>query len=90
MKHLIFKANGDQEYFSKQKFIDSIVQSCLAVGTSQAEAETFAQEVYKVIIKWLSNKPEITSSDLRLQTYQTLAIFNPEAAFFYRTFKQII
>ncbi len=40
--------------------------------------------------KWLHNKSEITSSDLRLQAYQTLSAFNPEAAFFYRTYKQII
>lgn len=90
MKHLIFKADGRTEPFSKRKFISSIVTSCLAVGSSTGEAELFANQVYQQISKWISNKPEFTSSDLRLQTCQILTIYNPEAAFFYRTYKQII
>lgn len=90
MKHLILKADGQTETFSKQKFINSVQTSCAAVGCTTGEADLFAEQVYKQIIKWIANKPEFTSSDLRLQTYQILTIYNPEAAFFYRTYKQII
>lgn len=88
--HLIFKANGQTEKFLRSKFIESVRISCLAVGATDAEAELYAKEVYKHIAKWIANKPEFTSSDLRLQTYQILSAFNPEAAFFYRTYKEII
>lgn len=90
MSHIIFKASGQSEKFSEQKFRESIKTSCLAVGTPEAEAELCAQQVFKQIAKWIANKPEFTSSDLRLHTYQILTVFNPEAAFFYRTYKQII
>lgn len=90
MNHIIFKASGQSEKFSKQKFLESVKTSCVAVGASESEADLCAQEVLKQIIKWIANKPEFTSSDLRLQTYQVLTVFNPEAAFFYRTYKQII
>ena len=90
MSHTIFKASGQSEKFSEQKFRESIKTSCLAVGTPEAEAELCAQQVFKQIAKWIANKPEFTSSDLRLHTYQILTVFNPEAAFFYRTCKQII
>lgn len=90
MKHVIFKASGNSENFSKQKFLSSIKTSCLAVGAPEAEAEECAKQVLSQINKWIADKPEFTSSDLRLQTYQVLTVFNPEAAFFYRTYKQII
>ncbi len=90
MSHTIFKASGQSEKFSEQKFRESIKTSCLAVGTPEAEAELCAQQVFKQIAKWIANKPEFTSSDLRLHTYQILTVFNPEAAFFYRTYKQMI
>ncbi|MDO4870493.1 MAG: hypothetical protein Q3996_00110 [Candidatus Saccharibacteria bacterium] len=90
MTHSILKANGQTETFSKQKFINSIQTSCIAVGCGTGEAELFAEQVYRQIAKWIENKPEFTSSDLRLQTYQILTVYNPEAAFFYRTYKQII
>lgn len=90
MSHTIFKASGQSEKFSPQKFRASVKTSCLAVGAPEAEAEMCAEQVFKQIHKWIANKPEFTSSDLRLQTYQILTVFNPEAAFFYRTYKQII
>lgn len=90
MTHTIFKANGQSEKFSQVKFRNSIKTSCLAVGTSEQEADLYAQEVYKQIAKWIKNKPELTSSDLRLQTWQVLTVFNPEAAYFYRSYKQLI
>lgn len=90
MHHTIFKASGRSEQFSERKFRESIKTSCLAVGAPEAEADLCATEVFKQITKWIANKPEFTSSDLRLQTYQVLTVFNPEAAFFYRTYKQII
>ena len=48
------------------------------------DAENLAARVVAKIDRWLADKPEVTSRELRLQTAAAMGDFNADAAYFYR------
>jgi hypothetical protein len=49
-----------------------------------------AWAVVDAVIQWLEAKPEVTSSDLRRVASKHLAVYHPEAAYFYEQHRTII
>jgi hypothetical protein len=43
-----------------------------------------AKNVCDAVIKWLEQKPEVTSHDLRRKATETLQKYHPEAAYLYK------
>jgi transcriptional regulator NrdR family protein len=82
----VVKSAGQRptESYQRDKLHASVLAACLSVRSPEGEAETITQKVCDAVEKWLANKPEVTSSDLRRKASETLEIHHPEAAFLYK------
>lgn len=74
------------ESFKRAKLHASIVATCLGVHTPIGQAEAIAQAVCQNVEKWLQERPEITSQDLRTVTAKHLNTFHPDAAYMYEQY----
>ncbi len=81
--HIIKRTPGHNETYDERKLYASIYAACLSQHTPTGEAELTANKVCKDIQPWLSDKPEIASSDLRRKASEYLKIYNPDAAYMY-------
>lgn len=88
----IIKRNGKRssEPFNRDKLYASIQAACLSVRTPQGEAELLANNVCDQVSNWLSEKPEVTSDDIRRQATNALHTFHPEAAYLYKHHRLVI
>lgn len=82
----VVKRQGERptEAFKRSKLRASILAACLSVRTPEGQAEATADAVTEVVIDWLADKPEVTSSDIRRTAAAILATFQPEAAHLYK------
>ena len=90
MKAYIVKRNpGHTEPYDERKLYASIYASCLSLRTPQGEAELTADRVCKDIAPWLEKKDEVTSADIRRAAAEHFAVYNPNAAYLYKTHRLI-
>lgn len=89
---LIIKRDGERssEYFNRDKLFRSIQAACLSVRSPEGEAVMTAGKVCDAVVKWLQQRPEVTSSDLRRKATTTLEIHHPEAAYLYKHHRLVI
>ena len=79
----IVKRAGHNEPYDGRKLYASIFAACLAVKEPIATAELVAQEVQSQTEKWLEQKHEVTSNDIRREAAKHLQVINPNAAYQY-------
>lgn len=81
----VIKAGGKRstEPFSSKKLKKSIVATCLSLRTPDGQAEEIAESVEKSVLRWLKDKPEVTSADIRRVAAKILKKYHPEAAYLY-------
>jgi transcriptional regulator NrdR family protein len=79
----IIKRQGHTEPYDERKLYASIYAICLSVRAAPADAELIANDVCRDINEWLSDKPEVTSHDVRNQAAKQLERYNPDAAYLY-------
>lgn len=92
MNSYILKNGGlhESEKFDPLKLHSSLMSACLAVRSFEGEAHMVAQRVCEKVIEWLSSKTEVTSDDIRRVAASNLQIYQPEAAYVYEKYKQIL
>lgn len=78
------------EAFSREKLYASIVAVCLSVQAPEGQAEATANSVCDGVVRWLSDKPEVTSEDIRRKAADILEKFHPEAAHLYKHHHMVI
>ena len=78
------------EAYERSKLHASIVAVCLSVRTPEGQAENTAEAVCNAVEKWLSDKPEVTSDDIRRKAAGTLARYHTEAAHLYKHHHMVI
>lgn len=78
------------EPFSREKLHASLVAVCLSVRTPEGQAEVNASTVCDAILRWLDDKPEVTSDDIRRKAGDILARYHPEAAHLYKHHHMVI
>jgi hypothetical protein len=78
------------EWFLRDKLHASIVATCLSVRTPSGQAEAIAHAVCDNVEKWLQERPEITSQDLRTVAAKHLQTFHPDAAYMYEQYLVMI
>lgn len=78
------------EAFSRDKLHASIMATCLAVKTPEGQAESIANAVCDATIAWLSDKPEVTSEDIRRKAGAILENYHSEAAHLYKHHHMVI
>lgn len=83
MNHIVKRAGHTEEY-DNRKLYGSIYASALASREPTGSAELIAEKVVAQVEKWLENKHEVTSNDIRAQAAKHLHVINPDAAFQYK------
>ncbi|MFZ1301697.1 MAG: ATP cone domain-containing protein [Candidatus Microsaccharimonas sp.] len=71
------------EEFDREKLHKSIVAACLSCGVPTGHAESIARHITDEVVDWLSDKPEVTSEDLRITATHYLKTHHPDAAYLY-------
>ena len=87
MTSVIGKTTAD---YSRERLAQAVQRVVMANRTPIGDAEHFAGRVVERVEQWLTDKTEITSHELRLQTAGVLADYDAEAAYFYKHEKMII
>lgn len=82
MKHIVKRA-GHTENYDERKLYASIYAACLSVREHPGSAELIAQEVVEQFGKWIANKHEVTSNDIRRKAAEFLKALNPDAGHMY-------
>ncbi len=72
------------ERFNQNKLHNSLKAACLSVRSPEGEAETAAANVCRAVIVWCTERPEITSADVRRVAAHHLQRIHPEAAYMYK------
>lgn len=92
MSSYIVKSGGlhQSELFDPLKLHSSLMAACLAVRSLEGEAHMTAQRIVEKVIDWLDNKTEVTSDDVRRVAASNLQTYQPEAAYIYETYKDIL
>jgi len=75
--------------YHPQKLGDSIHKICMKSFGYSGEAETTAIHVCVEIEKWLKDKEEVTSNDIKRKAAEALQKYNPRAAYKYFPVKQL-
>ena len=88
MVHIV-KRKGHKQEFDERKVYASIYAACLSAHVLQEEAESIASLVTREVKKWLADKDEVTSGQVSEQAGKELEHLNKEAAFMYKTHKDI-
>ena len=84
------KGNRHTEAFAREKLHASIYAACLSVRSPEGQAVQLADHVCDVVLLWTTNKPVITSADIRRQAAKALATHHPEAAYLYQHHRVIL
>jgi len=82
-KHIVKRAGHTEEY-DERKLYASVYSACLAVREPAATAELVAEKVTGDVNRWLANKHEVTSYDIRRITADSLELYNRDAAYIYK------
>ncbi len=88
----IVKRRGKRptEPYRPEKLHASILNACLSVQTPEGQAEATAKKVSDAVTNWLSDKPEVTSEDVRRKAASILERYHPEAAHLYKHHHMVI
>lgn len=79
-----------KEPFDPGKLYASLYAACLSTGSPEGVAHQAATDTCQTVLIWLTNKPEITSADIRVQAARALHQFHPDAAYIYKHHKQLM
>lgn len=88
----IVKRQGKRptEVFDPAKLRASIVAVCRSVRAPEGQAEATADSVCDAVQRWLDDKPEVTSDDIRRKAATVLQKYHPEAAHLYKHHHMVI
>ena len=90
MNKRIIKKAKQTEHYQRDKLHSSIKASCMSslefVGASELNAELVCNHVEK----WLENKEEVTSADIRRVAGSGLFKYNPSAAYVYVNIDEVV
>ena len=78
------------EPFNEEKLHRSIYLTCLGLHSPDGIANDTATTACNALTAWLSNKSEVTSSDIRRQVVSILSKLHPDAAYIYQHHKRIM
>ena len=87
MSHLTYVVNIEDrklsEPFNNKVLFKSIVNSCLAAGSSEGQAKSIAERVVGAVAAWLKDRPEVTTDDIRRVSAKSLKVYYPDASYLY-------
>lgn len=88
MNHIV-KRKGHKEAFDERKLYASVYAACITLRVSDEEAETIAQMVTDEVKTEIKDAKEVTSDKLHTEAAKSLKKFHPDAAYMYKTHKDL-
>ncbi len=88
MTHIV-KRRGHKQPFDERKIYASVYAACLAAHTNVEEAESAANLVTREVKKEIEKEEEIDSSQIFKLAGSELENLNKEAAYMYKTHRDI-
>lgn len=85
----VVKRRGHEEQFDSKKLYASVYFACASVRMPQGECELTSDAVTKEVMKKLEKKSEINSHQIAKLAQSQLKMYNPDAAYMYRTHRDI-
>jgi transcriptional regulator NrdR family protein len=82
MKHIVKRA-GHTEAYDEKKLYASVYAACISVREHPGSAELIAQEVIEGVNKWIEQKHEVSSNEIRSKASEHLKVINPDAGHIY-------
>lgn len=86
----VVKNSGKVEIFSREKLAKSLRQTFNIAKAPDGLIEVMVKKILTEFENWQSDKPEITSSDIRRKITEICRKFHPEASYIYNNFKKIL
>lgn len=71
------------ELFDAEKLHKSLIAACLSSGAPAGHADSMARRVTDEVIRWLEDRPEVTTNDLRRTAAKYLKTYHPDASYLY-------
>lgn len=78
------RGNRPTEFFSPAKLYTSLHAACLSISLPEGHAHDTATHICQRVEQWLSEKPEVTSDDIRRIAAEHLDTVSPEAGYLYK------
>lgn len=88
MTHIV-KRKGHKQEFDERKLYASVYSACLSAHILHEEAENIASLVTSEVKKRIEGHDEVTSDQVSRYAGQELEHLNKEAAFMYKTHRDI-
>jgi len=88
MSHII-KRRSRIEVFDERKIYASCYAACLSAHVPKERAEAICETVINDIKQWIADKSEITSNELFTIVGETLEKIHHDAAYMYKTHRDI-
>lgn len=85
----VVKRDGTRptEQYERAKLERSIRAALQSLNTPSGQADDTSRVVCDIVEQWLSERAEVTSSDIRRQAALALTTFHPDGAFIYQRHK---
>jgi transcriptional regulator NrdR family protein len=88
MNHIV-KRKGHKEPFDEKKMYASVYAACMTLRMSDEEAETISQMVTDEVKSEIKDSSEVSSTQLQNAAAKSLKKYHPDAAYIYKTHKDI-
>lgn len=88
MTHIV-KRKGHKQEFDEKKVYGSIFAACLSAHVEKQESEAIANLVATSVTKWIDEKEEVSSDAIFKKAGEELQGLNKDAAFMYKTHRDI-
>jgi len=89
MVSTIVKKLERKQKFSDKKIYKTCYSACLSSQIEPKKSEEICKKVIKQIKNWLKGKKEITSDEISKKAHSILQKYNEDAAFMYKTHRDI-
>lgn len=88
MTHIV-KRRGHKQKFDERKLYASIFAACRSTHCKEEESESTANLVTIEVKRWVDEKEEVTSDAIFEKAAEELGHLNKDAAFMYKTHRDI-
>lgn len=78
------------EPFDADKLLASVYAACLSVRLPEGVASDTAKTVTIEVARWLRDKIEVTSDDIRRTAARSLENISKEASYIYQNYKKLL
>ncbi|MBI4021378.1 MAG: hypothetical protein HY369_03980 [Candidatus Aenigmarchaeota archaeon] len=89
MQQHVVKRQGHKERFDERKVYASCYAACLSSHVPHREAEKICEKVSRGVKTWIAAKPAVTADQLFKEVTRQIAKHHKDAAFMYRTHRDV-